>query len=71
MTPKEKAKELIDTFQEFSKEPLSGKENAFSKKCALTCVDEIINTVKKVASISVYMDEMEYWRKVKKEITNL
>lgn len=66
MTPKEKAKELVEKFRKHS--------NGFntigthdggdyrSKKCALIAVDELINHSTILKS---------YWQKVKEEINNL
>ena len=60
MTPKEKAKELVDRFR-------IGDRNMKSKakQCALICVDEILET---------YIDldpKLNYWKEVKQEINKL
>lgn len=67
MTPKEKAKELVDKFSPLAKnwdcyndEPLD-ENNA--KQCALIAVDEIINAGKDVDEFSD-----SYWQQVKQEI---
>ena len=58
MTPKEKAKELVDKF-------IQTNGNAFfAKQCALIAVDEIIN-------YSEEWDDSEYWQEVKQEIEKL
>ena len=61
MTPKDKAKELVDKFMA---KRISWKQ---SKLCALIAVDEIlnINSVDKDFSLS------HYWLDVKDEIINL
>ena len=63
MTPKEKAKELIEKFdKEFDDGYASWK---YSEKCALICVDEIIQS-----SSWEYNEELhlEFWENVKDEI---
>ena len=75
MTPKEKAKELVDKYVVYAKRPtIKGYtkevwiykviENA--KQCALICVDEMI----KDASHDPYnaKTRIEYWNSIKKEI---
>ena len=73
MTPKEKAKELIDKFNNHTVKELvylkngkviEGKTEA--KQCALIAVDEIIKDKKMFNQISV-----EYWEDVKQEIEKL
>ena len=60
MTPKEKAKELVDRFR-------IGDRNMKSKakQCALICVDEIQGTFKGGEN------EILYWEEVKQEIIEL
>ena len=66
MTPKEKAKELVDKFR-ISKAITEG----YGKKCALIAVDEII------ASNPIAFDEddnciaKQWWQEVKTEIEKL
>lgn len=63
MTPKEKAKELVDKFVQYT--PAEEKyEYPYAKQCALIAVDEILNT------IEVPSDEYIYWKEVKQEIEN-
>lgn len=62
ITPKEKAKELINRYLKI----LAGgfydvREEA--KQCALICVDEILS-----GSRLFYIEDYDYWREVKKEI---
>lgn len=63
MTPKEKAKELVEKYAN-----TNGVYGA-SKRCALIAVDEIINSKhawNKYTSVFV-----KYWQQVKHEINNL
>ena len=71
MTPKEKAKELVDSFKFTTRHITynSMDEKSFSldvrKKCALICVDEIRD-----ADINQNLD-WDYLYRVKKEIENV
>jgi len=66
LTPKEKAKELVDKFC-FGLYPWQIKK---AKQCALICVDEILkgmsNQINQIDTIDTI-----YWLKVKQEIGNL
>jgi hypothetical protein len=73
MTPKEKAIELIDKFNNHTVKELvyfkngkviEGKTEA--KQCALIAVDEILSVI----WINLN-DDVDYWAKVKQEIENL
>jgi|LakMenE18May11ns_1017448.scaffolds.fasta_scaffold8779948_2 hypothetical protein len=65
MTPKEKAKELIDNFLPHS----TGNSNINeAKQCALIAVDEILNN-DGFTQFDIYLTE--YWQQVKQEIINL
>ena len=81
MTPKEKAKELVEKM--FSNMPkyLQGKIGSeTAKQCALICVDEILEANEKISlkGLSETMqtndilyqltDNAMYWQEVKKEI---
>jgi hypothetical protein len=57
MIPKEKAKELVESFT------FNCRECDNAKQCALICVDEILNAVTTIAD-----KKYEYWQEVKKEI---
>jgi hypothetical protein len=60
MTPKEKSRELVDTFY---------KEVKFidrAKQCALIAVDGILN-----GSRLFYIEDYNYWQEVKQEIEKL
>ena len=80
MTPKEKAEELIDRFEQrfplkseviTTKGDLSWEYDNWeeAKQCALIAVDEIIDSLQ----IKNYpqADQYEYWQEVKNEIENL
>jgi hypothetical protein len=62
MTPKEKARELVDRFP----------NNGYAKKCALIAVDYIItsNPHSNPFNTDVY-STMDYWQEVKQEIEKL
>lgn len=64
MTPKEKAKELVDKFR-ISK----AITESYAKQCALILVDEILNI--EWDEFEMSGDEVMYWEEVKKEIENL
>ena len=67
MTPKEKAKELVDRFR-------IGDRNMKSKakQCALICVDEILkNSLQLPVLLSTAVSEEIYWEEVKQEIDKL
>jgi len=64
MTPKEKAQELFDKNFEVTNNYYKAKE------CALIAVDEIL-TVFYDDIRSMWLDELNYWHDVKKEIEAL
>ena len=64
MTPKDKAKELVDKFT-----VVGLQQRNEGIQCALICVDEIIHYLEVV--IGVDKSDFEDWQKVKKEIENL
>ena len=82
MTPKEKAKELIEIYVDINEFYNLQNNNIvvinynFGKQCALIAVDEIIGQWE---IIDVYLangngqlnQNLEYWYKVKKEINKL
>jgi hypothetical protein len=74
MTPKEKAKELVEKYKQIIKQAdkyshlLEFEERHFATQCALTAVDEILNNPKNYQrGLSEDLHD-EYWQKVKKEI---
>lgn len=76
MTPKEKARELIDRFSDIEDLGRRSDENGFSvwstallkkqaKQCALICVEEVLDScIKNIA-------HLHFWAGVKTEIQNL
>ena len=62
MTPKEKAKELVDKFTVVG---LQQRNEGY--QCALIAVDEIL----KVSTFHRLTAEKQYWEEVKQEIENL
>jgi hypothetical protein len=70
MTPKEKALELFDKFNNPDRTNYPYVHNA--QQCALIAVDEIINNWKSEATIQYpYGLVINYWNKVKQEIETL
>ncbi len=61
MTPKEKAKELVEKMAIYHWTDVCDYEGA--KQCALIAVDEIIDLVKHID-----VDSEDYWEEVKQEI---
>jgi hypothetical protein len=77
MTPREKALQLIDAFDEYAESRISDNGRGFDKKycskqCALIVVDEIRNILS-MPNIPKYYPIVtdEYWEQVKKEICDL
>ena len=66
MTPKEKAKELVDRYDE-TLTYLESKSKA--KRCALIAVDEILNHHSQEQGL--YRIDTYYWQQVKQEIEKL
>ena len=66
MTPKEKAKELVDRFR-------IGDINMKSKakQCALICIDKMIETLLPYDGILYVKEEVEELEEVKQEINKL
>jgi len=64
MSPKEKAKELVEKF--YWRENIFNVSVEDSKKCALITVDEILGQFKWRPK-----DSLSYWEEVKKEIEKL
>jgi hypothetical protein len=63
MTPKEKAKELIDKFN-----VVGLQQRAEAYQCAVIAVDEIIEWSSQWSGLH---NEISYWQEVKKEIEKL
>jgi hypothetical protein len=73
MTPKEKAKELIEKYLKLDIE-IGGQYDGYltmkmhdAKQCALIAVDEIINIIDAEDQFILY----NYWQQVKQEINKL
>lgn len=69
MTPKDKAKALVDKFT-----VVGLQQRNEGIECALICVDEIVNEIKENAfdfGASVPMSVYTYWKNVKEEINKL
>ena len=65
MTPKEKAMEIAMKFDKYGQ-----TDNAV--KCALICVDEILeNITEEVMTYKPFMMNTDYWKEVKQEINKL
>lgn len=71
MTPKEKARELINRYRPYA----YGNDNQedyeqtfYYKQCALIAVDEILNNKNSPLD---YESDIEYWQEVKTEIEKL
>ena len=62
MTPKEKAKELIDKFAE------ANGNSFFAKECALIAIDEILDSFSEFDFSLKYIMNRDYWLEVKQEI---
>jgi len=76
MTPKEKAKELYELmYYAMPCDPLQeGNEDKAATKCALICVDKIMETLKKLDSDidkNYYWHPYDFWQQVKTEIQKL
>ena len=69
MTPKEKALELFDKFNNPDTTHYPYVHNA--QQCALIAVDEIIEVVRELAHEEIIGIHMIYWSKVKNEIEQL
>ena len=64
MTPKEKAKELLDKMENIAfKHDCFGAEYPVAKECTLIAVDDILNLCP--------LANRDYWKEVKEEIEKL
>ena len=69
MTPKEKAKELVDKFYYIpNSQGIFMMQDYQAKQCALIAVDEILFVVSKYNDTQA---EVSYWQEVKQQIENL
>ena len=75
MTPKEKAQELYNTYEQLGRDFTRGVSmNEFAIECALIAVDEILNNFgSKVGDKTHYCNYMtiQYYEEVKHEIEKL
>lgn len=79
MTPREKAEELVNKFQQGVQiiEEDNDSERFYAKQCALIAVDEILKSQPSVILVSIdgdeteYMDKKQYWQQVRNEIEQL
>ncbi len=76
MTPKEKAKELVDSYKFvlWSEDTQCGEEilcTGIAKRCALIAVDEILDVDYFDMSEEHFENIMEYWEQVKNEIQKI
>jgi hypothetical protein len=75
MTPKEKAKELVDKFEEFADDMecnvFTSSENRFknAKQCALIAVDEVIKSQKNIYGLN--NKATKFYLEVQQEIEKL
>ena len=67
MTPKEKAKDLYDSYWYCLLQSNIEKRNYWSQQCALIAVEELI----KETSFEVPNIRQRYWKEVKEEIEKL
>jgi len=68
MTPKEKAKDLVNKFTDIEDgEMYIGK----AKECAMITVDEILKEYGTYYKVEVNGKYVSYWQEVKEEIKNL
>jgi hypothetical protein len=67
MTPKEKAKDLYDSYWYCLLQSNIEKRNYWSQQCALIAVDEILNTIE-YSSQADELSKVNYWQEVKQEI---
>jgi hypothetical protein len=69
MTPKEKAKELVLKFEDYTD---CADERGFAIKCALIAVDELLEATKRYDyTLGPKPSYNDYWLKVKYQIENL
>ena len=81
MTPKEKAKELLDkmSIQTYSYQPYAGSHYHIEeigyeagKKCALIAVDKILEAICfNMSDEDAHKKENDYWKEVKQEIEKI
>ena len=70
MTPKEKAKELVDKFVSLDHDVFCSVNYPYSKQCALIAVKEIKEAID-WHEYEYPNETFDYWEQVEKEIQNL
>jgi hypothetical protein len=68
MTPKEKAKQIVEKYETLNYEWDGAISKGWAKEGALIAVDEILNN-DGFTKFDIYLTE--YWQEVKQEIENL
>jgi hypothetical protein len=77
MTPKEKAKELVEKYRKYVDD---GRHNGFysgeitfnnQKQCALITVDELLNNFLSNTTTKYGKERYHFWQEVKQEILKL
>lgn len=72
MTPKDKAEELAGKYNYYAEYEKDGNgRDRTSKLCALIAVNEIINAFALQTINHPHLQNVDYWREVKKEIQKL
>jgi hypothetical protein len=72
MTPKEKAKQLVEKFTNlYEGINLGFAKKHWAKQSALIAVDEILKAVNDPDDTFLSKDGVDYWEEVKQEIENL
>ena len=71
MTPKEKAKELVDKYFKGSDLLYHDLSWIQAKECALIAVDEILGAIKEIFETLDTIEEKKYWQEVKQEIEEI
>ena len=72
MTPKEKAHELYNTYEQLGRDFTRGVSmNEFAIECAVIAVDEILDVDCFDMSEEHFDNHIEYWQQVKHEIEKL
>ena len=72
MTAKEKAKELVDRFKQYSSGNVGGDSEKYTaKQCALICVDEMESFYKDIMRIGTSKQMLYYFNEIRKEIQKL
>ena len=68
MTPKEKAEELINRFEN---KTYSQVKDEIAKQCALIAVDEIIKALSKADTCYDLIEHIDFWEEVKQELIKM